>query len=403
MPTIPQENPNFHPSSTREWVTILFFLILIAAPSLGQFAGFSDTGFIKTTELRNPAACPEWPAEQDQWKTFPKQLDSFVNDHFGFRAWLTTLNNSVMALLGRSGSKRVIIGKDGWLFVRDLRLIGDERREKRPMTDRKMEKWIHAVHQRKGWLEARGARLITAVVPATHSIYPEYLPSWAQRPEPNRLEQFSRRFAEHPELPFVDLLTPILEEKARSNVLLYQKTDSHWNALASFLAYRTIMDKVRENLPAVPVVESADVRFIDIEPENGGGLSRMLSTFRGFTEPPYTGIQVSTPLQIQSAKIKTDTGWEKCSYTDTVIKMMNVSILKTGVEDAPRALIFRDSFSTALIPFFARSFSEIMLDHNRQNTLNKDLVDTFRPDVVLFIFIESSLVHRPKMRRQEED
>ncbi len=403
MPTMPQENPNFHPSSTREWVIVLFFLILIAAPSLGQFAGFSDTGFIKTTELRNPAACPEWPAEQDQWKTFPKQLDSFVNDHFGFRAWLTTLNNSVMALLGRSGSKRVIIGKDGWLFVRDLRLIGDERREKFPITDRKMENWINATHRRKEWLKERDARLITVVVPTTHSIYPEYLPSWARRSSPNRLGLFNRRLAEHPELSFVDLLTPILEEKARSNVLLYQKTDSHWNVLAGFLAYRTIMDKVREDFPAVPVVESADVRLIDVVPENGGGLSRMLSTFWDLREPPYTGIQVSTPLQIQSAKIKTDTGWEKCSYTDTVIKMMDVSILKTGVEDGPRALIFRDSFTTALIPFFARSFSEIMLDHHRKNTLNKDLVDTFHPDVVLFIFTESSLVHRPKMRRQEED
>jgi len=112
---------------------------------------------------------------------------------------------------------------------------------------------------------------------------------------------------------------------------------------------------------------------------------------------------VSTPLQIQSTKIKTDTGWEKCSYTDTVTKMMDVSILKTDVEDAPRALIFRDSFSTALIPFFARSFSEIMLDHHRKNTLNKDLVEAFRPDVVLFIFIEADLVYRPKMRLQEKN
>jgi len=44
-----------------------------------------------------------------------------------------------------------------------------------------------------------------------------------------------------------------------------------------------------------------------------------------------------------------------------------------------------------------------MLDHHRKNTLNKDLVEAFRPDVVLFIFIEADLVYRPKMRLQEKN
>ncbi len=399
---MPQETPNLRPSPTREWVIIIVFLVLIATPSVGQFAGFSDTGFIKMTELRNPAPRPEWPSEHERWREFPAQVETFINDHFGFRAWLSTLNNTVLAFLGTSGSKKVIIGEDGWLFVRDPRLIGNEGRAKRPITDRKMERWIQATVRRKGWLEAQGAGLITVVVPSTHSIYPEFLPSWARRPPPNRLDLFSRLFAEYPDLGFVDLRTPILEQKARSNALLYRKTDTHWNVLGGFLAYRTIMDKVREDFPAFPVLERADVKLIDIEPENGGDLSRMLNTFRGFREPPYTGIRVNTPLRIQSAELKTDTGWAECSYTDAVTTMMNVSILKTGVEDAPRVLIFRDSFTTELIPFFARSFSEIMLDHHRRNTLDKDLVEAFRPDVVLFIFIESSLVNRPKMRPQEE-
>jgi hypothetical protein len=57
--------------------------------------------------------------------------------------------------------------------------------------------------------------------------------------------------------------------------------------------------------------------------------------------------------------------------------------------DLPRCVLFRDSFSNALIPFLMQSFSKVVAVSNLSCLY--DLLDTEKPDVVLFAVIERFL------------
>jgi hypothetical protein len=66
-------------------------------------------------------------------------------------------------------------------------------------------------------------------------------------------------------------------------------------------------------------------------------------------------------------------------------------VIDTGQTGKPVVLITRDSFSNALLPFLYSHFSRLILAHNQDGIWREDLIDRFKPDLVILEVVESGL------------
>jgi len=76
-----------------------------------------------------------------------------------------------------------------------------------------------------------------------HSIYPEHLPG-SLRPvsEKRRLDQLLDYMGARSDVRLIDVRPALLEAKKEKRV--YHWTDSHWNDLGAYHAYRAVMERL---------------------------------------------------------------------------------------------------------------------------------------------------------------
>ena len=138
---------------------------------------------------------------------------------------------------------RVLIGKEGWLFLRgdSNDAIGQLTGEV-TLSEGAKQKMQIQTERRKSMAESMGCTWLTAVVPDKEALYPEFLPSEivpvARRPVHDVLET-----AESVGAPMVYLLDALTAAKARGD--LYIKTDTHWNHRGAFAGYAAICRHLR--------------------------------------------------------------------------------------------------------------------------------------------------------------
>jgi hypothetical protein len=66
-------------------------------------------------------------------------------------------------------------------------------------------------------------------------------------------------------------------------------------------------------------------------------------------------------------------------------------VFDTGQTGKPVLLMTMDSFSNALVPYLYGHFSRIVLAHNQDGFWRTDLIERFKPDVVVMEMVESGL------------
>lgn len=57
----------------------------------------------------------------------------------------------------------------------------------------------------------------------------------------------------------------------------------------------------------------------------------------------------------------------------------------------PKAVIFRDSYTTNMITYLSENFSRIVFNKEWDFNFNKPLVTSEKPDIVLYIIVERNL------------
>ena len=195
-------------------------------------------------------AAPGWPRPTlATLERFPAELDAFVRRHFGFRRRLVRWHDLASLRLLRSSphdgsgfterrlaaaapgpwSSRVLLGRDGWLFVAGGRPLESYRRTQ-PFTDDELAAWTEVLEARRAWLAARGIAYLLVVPPDKHNVYPEHMPA-AIRPlrDVSHLDQLLAYLADHSTVDVVDVRPALLAAKERHPV--FPRTDTHWNEI----------------------------------------------------------------------------------------------------------------------------------------------------------------------------
>jgi alginate O-acetyltransferase complex protein AlgJ len=346
-------------------VLAVVFVLVIWLPLVANLSGVD--GFDAVAENREPARFPALDGTWTSLADYPGGLGRWFDDHFGFRAALVSLNaRSQLFGLRTSPSSAVLLGKDGWLFYADDGALEDYANAP-ALSAGEVENWRVSVVRARNWLRGRGAAYVFTVPPDKHVIYPEDMPDSVHRiGSVSRMDQVFGALADaHVAVE----LRPALYE-ARALERIYHRTDTHWNDRGAFAAYRIIIDAVRRQLPAVPPAWPRS----DFEAVSRNEEGRDLAGMMGLKSVLREDVLTLEPRRPRLARVVEPSGAAQDAEEGRLVTEIPGSTL-------PRAVIFRDSFFTALVPFLSEHFSRAV--YLWQNDFDPEVVVKEHADIVI--------------------
>jgi hypothetical protein len=346
-------------------VLVALFLLVISLPLAANLAGVD--GADPAAENRELAAFPHVDGSRASVVALPANIGLWFDDHFGFRSTLIRwYGESRLFVLGVSPSAAVVKGRDAWFFYGDDQGIEDYV-NLAAMTPDALANWRAAVVGARDWLRARGIAYVFTIAPDKHVLYPEAMPATLTRlGEVSRADQLFTALQDTGLA--VDVRPRLFEAKAHERI--YQKTDTHWNDRGVLVAYQQIIGAVRARVPATSPAWTRD----DFEPVErtveGLDLAAMMGLKRVLREIDLPLV----PRRARRARVVEPAGAEPTSEEGRLV---------TEIDDPslPRAVIFRDSFVSRLVPFVSEHFSRAV--YVWQNDFDAALVTREHPDVVV--------------------
>ena len=269
---------------------------------------------------------------------------------------------SRLFVLGVSPSAAVVKGRDGWFFYGDDKAIEDYANVE-PMTAAGLANWRAAVVRARDWLRARGIAYVFTIAPDKHAIYGEEMPADARA----RRRRVAGRSAVHGAAGHRPRRgrAAVAASRRRRASAIYQQTDTHWNDRGG--AGRVSADhrgRARAGAghaarPGRATISSRCDRIVE-----GLDLAGMMGLTRVLREIDLTLVpRRAAPRPRRSSR-------PAPQPTDEEGRLV------TEIDDPslPRAVIFRDSFVSRLVPFLSEHFSRAV--YLWQNDFDAGVVDT---------------------------
>lgn len=365
------------------------FLLAIFTPVAVMLS--SERAEISVHEKRRLASPPAWHWDSRILNEFPSQFTAFFNDHYGLREKLVERSQHLKKkYLNKSPTWMVIRGEDDWLFadrrdsLRDH--IGLDRLDIGALAGIQQQ-----LIDKQAWLATKGIEYFFVPVPNKMTLYAQYLPERIRDYSGvTVLDQVLAYLQEQAQFYRYTNLEPVLADYQDSHpdTALYYRTDSHWNSLGAFVAYRHIMHRLMQFLPRLePPLSLEQMELHQVRHDgdlsniiNVGGQARETSQdlvprqrcARETDQPLYTVDQAE--FEKQNHKMVPETnGCEQRSLS---------------------AVIVHDSFGAHLKPFFSESFSRVVFINNRAEEKLESILESEKPDLLLEILIERNLRSR---------
>lgn len=351
---------------------IAMFGLLLWLPTFDTFFHVDYTPVID--EKRMPAQFPHLKSFPGGLKEYLAGLEACFNDHFGCRNRLLRWHiDWQLMFLGASGESgpTVIVGGDNWLFYAQDQMIEHSQGVPRTLsgfTPQNLRDWQALLEQRRDWLARRGIKYLFVVAPDKQSIYSEQLPARMKKVHPEtKLDQFFTYLRGHSTIEVVDLRPALLD--ARRIAPTYLKTDTHWNAFGGFVACQEIAKKL-------PGLEPLSLDSFELEKTAGPGGDLAIMLGLKMTEENAVSLTPKPGLPVLEMSVKDlarHPEYRAPSFTKN-----------PGGKGA--ALVFCDSFGTALIPFLGCHFGKVT--YLREPELNAGWIEREEPEVVISEMVE---------------
>ncbi len=314
--------------------------------------------------------------------TFSSDFERFFGDRFGLRRVLIRLNNRFeMHILRISPlGEKVMVGKNRWLFYSYREVLSDIACT-RPLSADDLEQLRLSLEAVRDSLLKKGARFYVLIAPNKHSIYPEHLPPRARRVgDFSRLDQLESHLRRHSDLVLIDVRETFMEAKQQGQTPLYHRTDTHWNDYGAFLAQDRLMAAIRYDFPQIDPLHLENFTFERVR-EPGGDLAEVLALADELDEevvhlvPKQASLSREAPLE------------DRPGYTRH--PQFPPLVCEHDAEGLPRALILRDSFGNALIPYLSEYFSRSVFVWSP--FLTPEIIAGEKPDLVILELVERNL------------
>lgn len=360
----------------------LLFLLLIFLPLAAMVLRFGPAA--AGGEKRKLAARPDfsWRRPLDYLKGY----EAYFNDHFAFRSQMIQAHSRLLfRLFHASATEKVIIGRQGWLYLGRGNYFNNEidyYRAARPFTLQQLQGFKAVLEERREWLARRGIRYLLVLVPNKSTIYPEYMPTAFNRVhERSRLDQLLDYLSRRSRVEVLDLRPALLREKRRARV--YHKTDSHWNERGGYRAYCEILARLRRLLPEAGPLPPLEVAFASYDGP-GGDLAVMLSLQRDIFRETCLTARPRHSLRARPGR-PTPGFQPRAPWVS-----LTASECPTG--RIPAAVMVRDSFAHQLQPFLSEHFRRIVYIWDWELHFFPGVIERERPSLVIDQMAERSLL-----------
>jgi hypothetical protein len=355
------------------WLSALTAGCLAAAFALPHLAPAPDL-----QEKRPLADLPPWPRRLSDLAAFRHGMDRYVGDRFPARPYLIGGLNRLRLALGVSGSERVIVGRDGWLFYDSGDHFGAARGDP-PLTEAQTTAWLNGLAARTEALAARGARYLVVSAPLKETVYPQFGPAWYAGPDPHRAAATLSQRAAMTGAGTVLNLYDAEVAPTRWGLKTFSRHDTHWTGLGAYQAYRAILEQLNVMGVTDPPRPLTDFTETPRDVPAPRDLALMLGVANSVDVdvPRFTAPRIESRLTTRYLTPRQ--GWTAPRVIDT------------GEAGKPVLLMTFDSYSTALLPFLYGHFSRLILAHDQEGFWRQDLIDRFHPDVVITEVVESGL------------
>lgn len=286
---------------------------------------------------------------------------------------------------------QVIIGKNGWLYLGDMQqnTITLKRRGA-TAEDRKTAQRIGlAIKSWERWLRHKGVRLYRVMLaPDKETIYQEFLPGWAMAIPDSATNALLDNVGQ--EL-YMDLRAALRAAKSQFSEPLYYRTDSHWNALGAWVAFRAFTLRVDDTENGLQWLSEQQIR-LKVGPFRWGDLSNLLR-MPGRIEESTVRIEIVSDHPIESELYDFETGHlnasgditHKIGYPERPVVVKSKHAL-----NRKRVLWLLDSFGLEMIRFMTATFTETLIFPYGSTNPNRfaQMVDRFKPDYVFMTVVE---------------
>jgi hypothetical protein len=356
-------------------LVVLGFVAGVATPLVANLRG--QDGADPEAENRTLAPFPTLAAadpkdghRRTKWEALTSYLpglDEWFADHFGYRAWLVRwYGESRYFGLGVSPVSTVVKGRDGWLFYAEDGGLDDFTNEK-PLSPWEIENWRRTIVRARDWCRSQGIAYVFTIPPDKHVVYPEQFDPTIRQVSPvSRTDQVMTATLDTGVV--VDVRQAVMSGK--KNERLYHVTDTHWNQRGAFLAYQQLITAIGYQVPGVgPAWQRAD-----FEPTSRTILGQDLAGMMGLKRSLHEEDLRLMPKRKRQYVVVEPAGAYATSGEGRIVTEIPGSTL-------PRAVMFRDSFTSWLAPFLSEHFSRIV--YLWQNDFDADVVLKEHPDVVI--------------------
>ena len=341
---------------------------------------------VSKVEKRNLNKLPSIPTSIQAFIEYPEAFNLYYSDHFGLREFFTKKYFRLMKKFSdKSSVDDVTFGQDGWLFLGSVK-PGYHKLED-PMgdamninlfSDKELEDFARSLMTIKNWLNNRGVEYIYVIAPSKPTIYFEKLPKYITKLNPeSATDQLVSYLQKNTDVLVVDLRKTLLEEKKKHQV--YFKMDTHWNHYGANAAQFEIINKIKLFFPAEKLSpELLNENQFNIVTTKGdlAEMAKIESSVEDTPQPVFEN--TCTPVNEQP----------KAKGAETHTMVCDTQKLN--------AVIFRDSFFTALQPYFSRYFyrSTYIWESMNFKSLVK-YVEQEQPDIVIDEMIERGFPYIP--------
>ncbi len=332
---------------------ILAFLAVCAMPGVAYLCGYQA----ENRENRPLAREAELFGRDGLNLAFPADFDTWWQDHFGFREeMVTAFHGMTLALAGDTLNKKVVAGKNGFLFYEET--VNDYLRINL-MTEEEIARAATVLRLMGDYAQSTGASFTFAAAPNKNTVYPEYMPDrFRPTAEKSNRERLYIALAEQGvnTLDFAALLAG-----AKAEGLLYYHQDTHWNERGALLAYRAMMERIAGGEPYSAYEAAAATERAG----NVGDLHNFVLPAAPQTAPePEYAIRTDYRLD-EGARPERDV------FFGTSVPVNNV-----------RLCMFRDSFGEGLIPLLSSNVGRAVYSQEFPYNL------TFTEERFTAVFIE---------------
>ena len=361
---------------SRHWwrliagVIALQILLLL----LDRIPGLAAPELVENRALAQLPARPRSPADLERFRV---GLDAYVTDQFPARRRLIAGLNYLRYLAGYSGTARVVVGRQGWLFYDNDSHLSQLRPSS--LAAAEITAWVDTLEARGQWLARRNIVHVVVAPPVKERLYPEHAPAWAGDGKALADADLLAAAATQAKVTsYVDLRRSLAAARA-DGLLIYSPFDTHWSGEGAYVAYAALLQALAaRGLPVAPRPRHYFAELGVVRAARPQDLAHMLG-IAGFVEQTF--------VQLHDPSLTT-----RIRYLTAATDWAADRVIETGRE-GPVLLLTGDSFSNVWLPLISGHFSRVVFSHHQNGFFRQDLIERFKPDVVLLEVIEPGLRH----------